>query len=258
MTQNEFNSDRFMAQVQAGINNAFGEGLGVQSNKTLNAKMTITHSPGDFVAVVNGTDQIVESTVGTFRVLPSHVQALILIAQENLSKAGLGWNYLIRLNKAGKLTLDGSALKKCGLSNAQTKLIRPYALRFAKAAYEGSVKVNNLVGKSTKGQNIVKLSQFQNVSELRELELAKAKEDIAKEAALKAEKKASASPKAKLTPEQIERNKQIRNLQTTIETLAPLASNSVEAKTTLEIFTKRLAKLQAEVEAEKAAVTAQQ
>ena len=60
----------------------------------------------------------------------------------------------------------------------------------------------------------------------------------------------------KLTPEQVERNKTIRNLQTTIETLTPLASTSKDAQVPLGIFVKRLAKLQAEVDAEKAAQNA--
>lgn len=253
------NMDRFATQLQAGVNNAFGEGMGVMSNKTLNAKLTITHNPGDFTLAANGTEQMVESTISTVRFLPTHVQALVKIADSNLSKLGLGWNYLIRVNKAGKLTIDGAAIKKCGLSNAQTKLLRPYALRFAKAAYSGNVHVNTLVGKNTKGTNIVKLNQFQNVDDIITHELAKAKEDIAKEQALKAEKKAAASvAKPKLTPEQIKRNQEIRNLQTTIEQITPLASNSKDAQVTLDIFVKRLAKLQAEVEAEKNAQVAQQ
>lgn len=254
MSQN-FNHERFVSQIQSGVSNAFGEGMGVQSNKTLNAKLTVTHRPGDFTITVNGSEQMVESTVGTLRLLPTHVQALVVIAGENLQKAGLGWNSLIRVNKAGKLTLDGNTIKKCGLSNAQTKLIRPYALRFAKAEYAGAVKVNNLVGKNTKGTNIVKLSQFQDVDELIPRFTAEAIEQNAQELAAKQEKKAN-SPKVKLTPEQVERNKTIRNLQTTIETLAPLASNSKDAQVTLDIFVKRLAKLQAEVDAEKAAQNA--
>lgn len=255
MSQN-FNHERFVSQIQSGVSNAFGEGMGVQSNKTLNAKLTVTHRPGDFTITVNGSEQMVESTVGTLRLLPTHVQALVVIAGENLQKAGLGWNSLIRVNKAGKLTLDGNTIKKCGLSNAQTKLIRPYALRFAKAEYAGAVKVNNLVGKNTKGTNIVKLSQFQDVDELIPRFVAEAAEDNAKELAAKQEKKANQAPKVKLTPEQVERNKTIRNLQTTIETLTPLASTSKDAQVTLDIFVKRLAKLQAEVDAEKAAQNA--